>query len=347
VFQLVNVQIVIPSTIQFVASDAISSYVQISLEDCNSCPEFDHWLDLRKKGIEIDFRRILKFDSNLAALTTYLIDISLFEEISVECRIGGVLSEMYRRQDDGCLIVVNSMKLSESNENREIAKEIENKLNILHPCISVPIGFILPAESSELRELKIVGLFVEGCSLAEVILTNPMWWTPTMKAKVVAGIALGLRFVHSFGLIHGNLNSNNILLDEAHRIQMTGFGRMDLEVQEGECAREGGISEPFDEEWTAQADIRAFGSLLVEITGGQPSILAGDPDSKRTVKLGVSRFVSEIIEKIQFEKWKRVNSLTSIIDILKSNKFEIEEGVDSEEVLEFVRWIEFMEQSSE
>jgi tRNA A-37 threonylcarbamoyl transferase component Bud32 len=69
-----------------------------------------------------------------------------------------------------------------------------------------------------------------------------------MKAKVVAGVALRLRFLHSFGFIHGNLNSNNILLDEAHRIQMIDFGRMDLEVQEGECATGGGVGALFDED---------------------------------------------------------------------------------------------------
>jgi hypothetical protein len=60
--------------------------------------------------------------------------------------------------------------------------------------------------------------------------------------------------------------------------------------------------------------------------------------------LGVSRLVSEIIEKIQSEDWTKLNSLNSIIDILKRNKFQIERGVDSEQVLEFVRWVEFMEQ---
>jgi hypothetical protein len=63
--------------------------------------------------------------------------------------------------------------------------------------------------------------------------------------------------------------------------------------------------------------------------------------------LGVSRVVSEIIEGIQSKNWKRVDSLNSIIDILKKNKFQIEAGVDSEEVLEFVRSVELLEQSSE
>jgi hypothetical protein len=63
--------------------------------------------------------------------------------------------------------------------------------------------------------------------------------------------------------------------------------------------------------------------------------------------LGVSRLVSEIIQRIQSKNWKRVNSLNSIIDILKGSKFEIEAGVDAEEVLECVRWVEVLEQSPE
>jgi serine/threonine protein kinase len=39
-----------------------------------------------------------------------------------------------------------------------------------------------------------------------------------MKAKAIAGIALGLEFAHCLGMIHGDLNLNNILFDETHRI---------------------------------------------------------------------------------------------------------------------------------
>jgi serine/threonine protein kinase len=56
-------------------------------------------------------------------------------------------------------------------------------------------------------------LYSEGSSLAKVISVNPAWWTSTVKAKVIAGIVVGLRFAHSHGLIHGNLTTNNILFD--------------------------------------------------------------------------------------------------------------------------------------
>jgi hypothetical protein len=42
-----------------------------------------------------------------------------------------------------------------------------------------------------------------------VVLSNlPGWWTPTAKAKVVAGIALALRFAHGLGLLYGALKAS-------------------------------------------------------------------------------------------------------------------------------------------
>jgi hypothetical protein len=57
-------------------------------------------------------------------------------------------------------------------------------------------------------------------SLEEVLQTSPSWWTATVKSIAVVGIALGMKFVHSFGLVCGNLKPNNSLFDESHRIQI-------------------------------------------------------------------------------------------------------------------------------
>jgi serine/threonine protein kinase len=88
--------------------------------------------------------------------------------------------------------------------------EIENLINLRHPCIAGPIGFSFGIDPGSQQELKIVRLYLEGCSLAEVLSIVPVWWTSTLKAKVVAGIVLGLRFAHSLGLLHGHLTGNNI-----------------------------------------------------------------------------------------------------------------------------------------
>jgi serine/threonine protein kinase len=89
--------------------------------------------------------------------------------------------------------------------------EIQNLINLRHPCIASPIGFVLPIESGSLQELKIVRLYSEHCSLAEVLVVRPVWWTSTVKAKAIAGIVLDLRFAHSLGLLHGHLTASNIL----------------------------------------------------------------------------------------------------------------------------------------
>jgi serine/threonine protein kinase len=220
---------------------------------------------------------------------------------------------------------MKSTNLSNSVDNREVEKELEKEVNLSHPCIAPLLGFVVRIESSEIEELNIVRLFQEGYSLREVVLVNPVWWTPTVKAKAVAGIALGLQFAHSLGIIHGNLNSTNIHFDEAHRIQITNFDLIELEIDESESVRRW---DGFGESWTWQVDIDAFRSLVLEIM----------------VDEEVPDFVSKMIEAIGSRDYATINSMKCIVDILKKNDFKIGNGVDSAELWEFVKWIENCEE---
>jgi hypothetical protein len=69
-------------------------------------------------------------------------------------------------------------------------------MNLRHPCISGVIGVAL---ATELNVLKIIGIDFGDTSLSRIVSTSPLWWTPTAKAKAIAGVVLGLRFAHSFG----------------------------------------------------------------------------------------------------------------------------------------------------
>jgi hypothetical protein len=55
----------IPSTILFIASNAVHMGLQLKLIDGDSCPEFDRWLQLRRSRIAVDFRRIRKVGFDL------------------------------------------------------------------------------------------------------------------------------------------------------------------------------------------------------------------------------------------------------------------------------------------
>jgi serine/threonine protein kinase len=187
-------------------------------------------------------------------------DPSGFEEKVVISRNKRVSTQIYLRRIDGRLTVVKAISLSGSLERRQIETEIENLLNLRHPMIAPLIGCVFPGESSGQREFKTVRLYAAEGSLAD-ILSNPLaWWTPTVKAKAVMGIVLGLWFAHSLGLLHGAVNASNILFDADRRIQIADFSPIHLAK---------GEMEPFSgKKWAPTADVSAFASLLFEIAVG-------------------------------------------------------------------------------
>jgi serine/threonine protein kinase len=67
-------------------------------------------------------------------------------------------------------------------------------------------------------------------------------WTLILKAIAVAGIVLGMEFLHSVGLIHGFLKPNNVLFDEYHRIRIADFGRSRLDSRESAATPCGAMS---------------------------------------------------------------------------------------------------------
>jgi serine/threonine protein kinase len=101
----------------------------------------------------------------------------------------------------------------------QIEAEIENLMNLRHPLIATPIGFVTQTAG----EFKVARLYAAGGSLAEILRASPLWWTPTMKSKTVVGIVLALRFAHSLGLIHGGLKSSNVLFDNSYRVLVADF----------------------------------------------------------------------------------------------------------------------------
>jgi maternal embryonic leucine zipper kinase len=130
---------------------------------------------------------------------------------------------LYRRLSDRFAIVVKVIesfdveKGSKSENRLEIQNESEKLMNLKHPCVAALFGFVV---SSTWTELKIVRAYTPIGSLEEVLQTSPPWWTATVKSIAVVGIALGMCFVHSFGLVCRNLKPRNILFNEFHRIQI-------------------------------------------------------------------------------------------------------------------------------
>jgi serine/threonine protein kinase len=161
------------------------------------------------------------------------------------------------------------------DESYEIENEIEKLMNVTHPCIAAPFGFVLPTAS---KQLKIARLYTRNGLLNDVLSTRPLWWTPTAKAIAIAGIVLGMEFLHSLALIHGGLKPSNVLFDEYHRIRIADFGRSRLDLRES-AATARGVASEFEapemrsgEECTAKIDVFSFALILFEIVVGFPAL---------------------------------------------------------------------------
>jgi serine/threonine protein kinase len=294
---------------------------------------------LREFNIKVDFRRILRFGYGLGDLKDYEINERECEAVSVLRLADRFLSERYLRREDDLGLVVKSIPRWKSTEDCELDK----LLNLRHPCIAVPIGFIFPDELSESQELKIVRLYVESISLAEVISMNPVWWTATAKAKAVAGIVLGIRFAHSLGLIHGHLNSRTIVFDSDHRIQITDFGVMGEEVEENESDGDVSVKGFSGAEWSPKIDIEGFVSILIEIIVGHPATRSDVSNGQVIFSTDVPMFVLGMISANQSADWEIRESFNRIFHILKEYEFQILSGVDPAEVLTFVTSTELLE----
>jgi serine/threonine protein kinase len=259
--------ILISSIILFIRSNAVDTGSCGAFIEGDSCRELYRWLQLRKKGITVDFRRIERVGSGLPSLEDYLVNLSEFAEGSIIDEPSQLSNEICCRTGDGFLIIVKSISLSESVEKSQIVNELENLINLHHPCIAAPIGFLVSSESVCWEELKIVRLYSEGCSLAEILSVRQMWWTSTVKAKVIVAIGLAFRFVQSLVWIHGYSTTNNIVLDSDHEIHIVDFKPVRLEICEGESeSEEGAKFGRFSREgWTSRMDVCAFALIRFEI----------------------------------------------------------------------------------
>jgi hypothetical protein len=313
--------IVLPCTVLFVNYDLGIDADRLSFQEGDSFRDCQGWLRVRNSDIAIDFRRILKIDFDLPEFTHCPFEI-ISESTEIE-------PEISRGLDDCSMIVVKSISRSDSMEDSVIKQNIMKLINLSHPCIIAPIWFTVPIGSPE---LKLWQLYSKSPSLAEVLSDNPAWWTPTAKAKAVVGLVLGLRFAHSFGLIHGHLTTKNIVFDLDHRIQITDFlcGLSEQDI----C----GFS---DERWSPKADVCGFSSLLSAIVIGRPA------NEERFIPVDVPNFVSEMIKMDVWPESKKLPSFRDIFAILKSNNFRIMAEVDSKAVSTFVNWVEFFEQEND
>ena len=136
---------------------------------------------------------------------------------------------LVRESKTGAVYAMKIVKCSLMNEHQKqyLMREIDIMRKAIHPALLRLVGFRLPSDDDPTA--TILTEYMSNGSLFEMLEreragTAPPEWNATTKTKIVLGIAAGMRYLHSLDIIHRDLKSENILLDENFEAKIGDFG---------------------------------------------------------------------------------------------------------------------------
>lgn len=174
-------------------------------------------------------------------------------------------------------VAVKQMRLDQQPKKDLIANEIMVMKQAKHPNI---VNFIDSFIHS--GDLWIIMEYMEGGSLTDVISHNVI--APPQIGAVCRETLCGLAHLHSMGVIHRDIKSDNILLSLQGDIKLTDFGYC-AQTTDPQARRNTMVGTPYwmapevitRKDYDSRIDIWSLGIMTIEMIEGEPPYLNEPP----------------------------------------------------------------------
>lgn len=162
-------------------------------------------------------------------------------------------------------------KVLSKPEQESFRREVIAMSVLNHPTLLKFKGY------TEEAPFYVITEFMPNGSLFEMLRKNPDALTPTIRTLIALDVARGLEYLHGKGMIHRDLKSLNILLDENYRAKICDFGMARIKSEGPKTgligtahwmAPEVLLSAP---DYDQKVDVYSYGIFLWELlTGDMP-----------------------------------------------------------------------------